>query len=121
MLDDIAGDPLVAAVVEAGSTGVGVAGVALDVFERRECSERSPGKEASRRRRFIQTALREWAWAHAYHTSAQCAEHLPRWLHCYNWHRPHARLKAKTPISRIGLTGDNLLKFHSQRLREIAR
>ncbi len=63
--------------------------------------------------RFIQTALREWAYAHAYHTSAQRAEHRPRWLHCYHSHRPHASLKAKTPISRLGLTGDNLLRFHS--------
>ena len=62
--------------------------------------------------RFIQTVLREWAYAHAYHTSAQRAEHLPRWLHCYHWHRPHASLKAKTPISRLGLTGINLLRHH---------
>ena len=71
--------------------------------------------------RLTQTALREWAWADAYHTSAQRPEHKPQWLHCYNWHRPHASLKAKTPISRIGLTGDNLLRFLSQTLRKIAR
>ena len=46
-------------------------------------------------------------------TSAQRAEHLLRWLHCYNWHRPHDSLKAKTPISRLGLSGDNLLRFHT--------
>ena len=28
--------------------------------------------------RFIQTALREWAYAHVYHTSAERAAHLPR-------------------------------------------
>lgn len=63
--------------------------------------------------RFIQTALREWAYARAYQTSDQRAEDLPDFLHRYNWHRPHASLKAKTPISRLGLTEDNLLRLHS--------
>ncbi len=63
--------------------------------------------------RFIQTALREWAYARAYETSNQRAEHLPRWLHRYNWHRPHASLKAKQPMSRLGFTEDNLLRLHS--------
>jgi len=63
--------------------------------------------------RFIQTALREWAYAQAYDTSDRRAEELPRWLHRYNWHRPHASLKAQTPISRLGLTGNNLLSPHS--------
>ena len=62
--------------------------------------------------RFIQTALREWAYARAYQTSDQRAEDLPDFLHRYNWHRPHASLKAKTPISRLGLTEDNLLRLH---------
>ena len=63
--------------------------------------------------RFIQTALREWAYARAYQTSEQRGQHLPAWLHSYNWHRPHGSLKAMTPISRLGLYGDNLLRFHS--------
>ena len=63
--------------------------------------------------RFIQTALREWAYAKAYtHSDGRTAE-LPIWLHRYNWHRPHGSLKAKTPISRLGLTEDNVLRFHS--------
>ncbi len=62
--------------------------------------------------RFIQTALREWAYARAYQTSDQRADHLPAWLHSYNWHRPHGSLKAKTPISRLGLSEDNLLRLH---------
>ena len=62
--------------------------------------------------RFIQTALREWAYARAYETSDQRAAELPVWLHRYNWHRPHGSLNSKTPISRLGLTGDNLLRFH---------
>jgi transposase InsO family protein len=63
--------------------------------------------------RFIQTALREWAYARAYDTSDQRAKDLPIWLHHYNWHRPHGSLKTKPPISRLGLSGDQLLRFHS--------
>ena len=63
--------------------------------------------------RFIQTALREWAYAMAYPTSDRRAEQLPIWLHQYNWHRPHAGIKAQTPISRLGLTEDNLLSLHN--------
>jgi len=63
--------------------------------------------------RFIQTCLREWAYARAYETSDQRADHLPDWLHRYNWHRPHGSLKDKPPISRLGLAGNNLLRLHS--------
>ena len=38
---------------------------------------------------------------------------LCHWLHRYNWHRPHGSLKANTPISRLGLSEDNLLRLHS--------
>jgi transposase InsO family protein len=63
--------------------------------------------------RFIQTCLREWAYAQAYHHSRQRTQQLPYWLHRYNWHRPHAGIGAKTPISRLGLSGNNLLRLHS--------
>lgn len=62
--------------------------------------------------RFIQTALREWAYAHAYPTSDHRADQLPVWLHRYNWHRPHGSLQSKIPISRLGLTENNLLRLH---------
>jgi len=62
--------------------------------------------------RFIQTALREWAYARAYRTSRQRAADLPLWTHLYNWHRPHGGIKGKTPISRLGLNRDNLLRHH---------
>jgi transposase InsO family protein len=62
--------------------------------------------------RFIQTALREWAYAQAYPTSDRRAEELPFWLHRYNWHRPHGGIKSKTPISRLGLSEDNLLRLN---------
>ena len=63
--------------------------------------------------RFIQTALREWAYATAFQHSHQRHAELPSWLHRYNWHRPHASLDKQTPISRLGLTGNNLLRTHS--------
>jgi transposase InsO family protein len=63
--------------------------------------------------RFIQTALREWAYARAYNNSVERALHLPHWLHEYNWHRPHASLNGSTPISRSGLDRNNLLIHHS--------
>ena len=63
--------------------------------------------------RFVQTSLREWAYATAYETSEDRAAQLPGWLHRYNCHRPHATIGAKPPISRLDLTQDNLLSLHS--------
>jgi transposase InsO family protein len=63
--------------------------------------------------RFVQTSLREWAYAQAYPTSADRAHELPRWLHRYNWHRPHGGIGSKTPISKIALTGNNLLRLNT--------
>jgi len=63
--------------------------------------------------RFIQTSLREWAYARAYNTSDERTAELPRWLHRYNWHRPHGSIGSKPPISRLGMTRDNLLRLHS--------
>lgn len=62
--------------------------------------------------RFIQSSLREWAYARAYQTSEQRKQELPYWLHHYNWHRPHAGIKRKPPISRSGLDVNNLLRLH---------
>jgi transposase InsO family protein len=62
--------------------------------------------------RFIQTALREWAYARAYDTSRQRAAELPFWIHHYNWHRPHGGIDGTIPISRLGMTGNNLLRLH---------
>ena len=63
--------------------------------------------------RFIQTALREWAYAQAYKSSDRRAQELPFWLHRYNWHRPHGGIKSQTPISRLGKDQDNLLRLHN--------
>jgi transposase len=37
----------------------------------------------------------------------------PLWLHRYNWHPRHGGIGSKPPISRRGLTGDNVLRLHS--------
>jgi transposase InsO family protein len=63
--------------------------------------------------RFIQTCLREWAYAEAYSTSEQRTTALAYWLHHYNWHRPHTALKSKPPVSRLNLNGRNLLRLHN--------
>jgi transposase InsO family protein len=63
--------------------------------------------------RFVQTSLREWAYARAYETSEDRAAQLPGWLHRYNWHRPHGGIGAKPPISRLALTQNNLLRLHT--------
>ena len=62
--------------------------------------------------RFIQTALREWAYGRAYRHSRERTAHLPEWLHRYNWHRPHSALAGRPPISRLSINGDNLLRLH---------
>lgn len=62
--------------------------------------------------RFIQSSLREWAYAKAYPNSERRKIELPLWLHHYNWHRPHAGIKRQTPISRSGINGNNLLRLH---------
>jgi transposase InsO family protein len=63
--------------------------------------------------RFIQTALREWAYARAYHRSQQRTDDLPLFLHRYNWHRPHASLAGQPPASRLGLSWNNLMRLHT--------
>ena len=62
--------------------------------------------------RFIQTSLREWAYAHASAHSVQRSDRLPAFLHNYNRHRPHHSLKLPSPISRLRLPLNNLLSLH---------
>ncbi len=63
--------------------------------------------------RFIQTSLREWAYAHAYSHSSQRSARLNSFLHNYNWHRPHHSLKLRAPISRLRQPLNNLLSLHT--------
>ena len=62
--------------------------------------------------RFIQTALREWAYARSFQNSMEREQNLDLWLHDYNFHRPHASLNLNTPVSRSGLNRNNLLTLH---------
>ncbi len=62
--------------------------------------------------RFIQTAIREWAYARLYQNSAERLANLAPWTHLYNWHRPHAALNQQPPITRSGLDVNNLLRHH---------
>jgi len=51
--------------------------------------------------RFIQTMLREWAYAIPFRSADSRASDLPRWLAWYNHQRPHAALGGNPPISRL--------------------
>jgi transposase InsO family protein len=51
--------------------------------------------------RFIQTMLREWAYAATYRRSDHRRAVLPRWLHHYNHTRLHSSLGHKPPISAL--------------------
>jgi transposase InsO family protein len=62
--------------------------------------------------RFVQTSLREWAYARPYESSAQRQAALAHFLHGYNWHRPHTALGRQPPISRIAAV-NNVLKLNT--------
>lgn len=51
--------------------------------------------------RFIQTMLREWAYAAVYRTSDHRGRALEPWLHFYNHQRPHGALGHQAPTTRL--------------------
>ena len=58
--------------------------------------------------RFIQTVKREWAYAHAWQSSAERARALRSYIRTYNRRRPHSSLGDRPPISRVhNLYGQN--------------
>jgi transposase InsO family protein len=63
--------------------------------------------------RFIQSALREWAYGIPYNHSSERTAMLERWTHHYNWHRPHQGIKGLAPISRLAQSQNNLLTLHT--------
>lgn len=63
--------------------------------------------------RFIQSALREWAYGIPYNHSRERTAMLERWIHHYNWHRPHQGIEGLTPISRLARSRNNLLQLHN--------
>jgi transposase InsO family protein len=62
--------------------------------------------------RFIQSALREWAYGWTYQNSGHRTDALASWQHHYNWHRPHSGIGGQAPISRIK-SANNLLTVHN--------
>ncbi len=63
--------------------------------------------------RFIQSALREWAYGIPYHRSTERTAMLKRRTHHYNWHRPHQGIGGLAPMSRLSHSGNSLLTLHS--------
>ena len=63
--------------------------------------------------RFIQSALREWAYGWTFQNSAHRAKALASWQHHYNCHRPHSGIGGVPPISRLSTLRDHLLTVHS--------
>jgi transposase InsO family protein len=59
--------------------------------------------------RFIQTLLREWAYAAIFQDSHARRRALRPWLRYYNRQRPHMALDGCSPIIRL----NNLVSFHS--------
>jgi transposase InsO family protein len=51
--------------------------------------------------RFIQTLLREWAYARPYTSSYRRRAALPAWLRRYNERRPHTGIGGAAPITRL--------------------
>ena len=62
--------------------------------------------------RFIQSALREWAYGFVYLNTDQRAHKLERWIHHYNWHRPHQGIGGLAPMDRLKKAQNNLLTLH---------
>ena len=63
--------------------------------------------------RFIQSALREWAYGRAYQHSDDRRAALPVWNHFYNWHRQHHGIGCLPPMSRLSASRKNVLTLHS--------
>ncbi len=63
--------------------------------------------------RFIQTLLREWAYAFIYPSSDHRARELQPWMYHYNFHRPHSATSHHPPITRLGFDGNNVLRNYT--------
>ncbi len=80
-----------------------ITGAGLRHIRTRPYTPRTNGKAE----RFIQSSLREWAYAHTFQTSAERGAAMLPWITSYNHTRPHSALGGKPPISRIAR--DNVL------------
>lgn len=64
--------------------------------------------------RFIQSALREWAYGITYQHSNERTAMLAKWQHHYNWHRPHAGIGGIPPMARLkSPSHNNVLTDHN--------
>lgn len=63
--------------------------------------------------RFIQTLLREWAYAYTYPNSDARTAELPFWIQHYNFCRPHSATSSKPPATRLGFDGNNVLRNYT--------
>lgn len=61
--------------------------------------------------RFIQSALREWAYGWTYQNSAERTPALAGWQYHYNRHRPHSSIGDVAPMHRLK-SPKNLLTVH---------
>lgn len=77
--------------------GAAVAAIRAKHVRTRPYTPRTNGKAE----RFIQTMLREWAYARPYAHSAHRSLALPGWVRRYNERRPHGSLGGAPPITRL--------------------
>jgi len=63
--------------------------------------------------RFIQTLLREWAYAYTYPNSDARTAELPFWIQHYNFYRPHSATGSKPPATRLGFDGNNVVRNYT--------
>ena len=64
--------------------------------------------------RFIQTSLREWAYARPYPSSVIRNQTVGQWTDAYNLNRPHAGIAGISPFQRL----NNLLGNDIQEVRQ---
>jgi transposase InsO family protein len=62
--------------------------------------------------RFVQTSLREWAYARPCKSSAERQAALQPFINGYTWHRPHFALNHQPPMRRIA-SMNNLLRLYT--------
>lgn len=62
---------------------------------------------------FIQSALREWAYAWTYQSSAHRSDAFASWPHHHNRHRAHSAIGGIAPMARLPASRNNLLTLRS--------
>jgi len=86
---------------------------ALDVRFQRVLTDNGACYKSRRFRRLVTRLSLRHLRTRPYESSVQRAEAFPRWLHHYNWHRPHASVGYQAPASRLTLPLNNVVGLHS--------